>query len=77
MPRKVWSFDRLANIGGNPTTVLGEPRLVDTPLGKVLEFDGVDDALFIDDHPLAGTRAFTFEVVFRPDGGPSSSASCT
>jgi putative heme-binding domain-containing protein len=65
----VWSFDRLEKIGGHPTTVLGEPRLIDTPLGKAVEFDGVDDALVVDDHPLARARAFTLEAVFRPDGG--------
>jgi len=36
----VWTFDRLDNIGGHKTTVEGHPRVVDTPLGKALEFDG-------------------------------------
>jgi hypothetical protein len=66
----VWTFDRLENIGGHRTTVGGEPRVIDSPVGKAVEFDGVDDALFIDDHPLAGASAFTWEAVFRPDGGP-------
>jgi putative heme-binding domain-containing protein len=65
----VWTFDRLDNIGGHKTTVLGEPKIVDSPLGKAVEFDGVDDALFIDNHPLAGAAAFTWEAIFRPDGG--------
>ena len=66
---EVWTFDRLENIGGHKTTVLGEPKIIDSPVGKAVEFDGVDDALFIDNHPLAGTDAFTFEAIFRPDGG--------
>jgi putative heme-binding domain-containing protein len=66
---ELWNFDRLDGIGGHETTVLGEPRVIDTPLGKALEFDGVDDALVVDVHPLAGARAFTLEVLFRPDGG--------
>ena len=66
---EVWTFDRLENIGGHKTTVLGEPKIIDSPMGKAVEFDGVDDALFIDNHPLAGTDAFTFEAIFRPDGG--------
>ena len=66
---EVWTFDRLENIGGHKTTVLGEPKIIDSPVGKAVEFDGVDDALFIDNHPLAGTTAFTFEAIFRPDGG--------
>jgi pimeloyl-ACP methyl ester carboxylesterase len=34
-----------------------------------VEFDGVDDALFVDVHPLADAKAFTWEAIFRPDGG--------
>jgi hypothetical protein len=66
----VWLFDRLEHIGGHRTTVLGEPRVIDSPVGKAVEFDGQDDALFIDHHPLAGAGAFTWEAIFRPDGGP-------
>jgi Concanavalin A-like lectin/glucanases superfamily len=65
----MWTFDRLANIGGHKTTVLGQPRVIDSSVGKAVEFDGVDDALFIDNHPLAGARTFTWEAIFRPDGG--------
>jgi Concanavalin A-like lectin/glucanases superfamily len=66
---EVWTFDRLEKIGGHETTVLGDPRIVDSPVGKAVEFDGTDDALFIDHHPLAGAAAFTWEAIFRPDGG--------
>ena len=65
----VWTFDRLDNIGGVKTTVEGNPKVVDTPLGKAIEFDGVDDAIWIEKHPLAGAATFTFEAIFRPDGG--------
>lgn len=65
----VWTFDRLADIGGEQTTVEGAPALIDSPYGRAVRFDGVDDALFIDSHPLAGAEAFTFEALFRPDGG--------
>ena len=65
----VWTFDHLDAIGGHKTTVLGEPRIIDGPGGKAVEFDGVDDALFIDNHPLAGAATFTWEAIFRPDGG--------
>ena len=66
---EVWTFDRLDRVGGHPTTVVGEPRVVDTPVGKAIEFDGVDDALFVGVHPLAGAQTFTWEAIFRPDGG--------
>lgn len=68
-PVELWTFDRIDRIGGHPTTVLGDPRVVDTPVGKAMEFDGVDDALFVDIHPLAGAETFTWEAIFRPDGG--------
>ncbi|MPZ18926.1 MAG: LamG domain-containing protein [Luteitalea sp.] len=69
-PQQVtWSFDRTDEIGGNKTKLEGNPKVVDTPMGKAVEFDGVDDALWIEQHPLAGASTFTFEAIFRPDGG--------
>lgn len=65
----MWTFDRLENIGGHRTTVLGQPKVINSPGGRAVEFDGVDDALFIDHHPLAGAKTFTWEAIFRPDGG--------
>jgi len=49
--------------------VEGQPRLTPSPYGPSVLFDGADDALFIDNHPLAGAEHFTFEALFRPDGG--------
>jgi Concanavalin A-like lectin/glucanases superfamily len=66
---ELWTFDRLDRIGGHQTTVLGDPRVVSTPIGTAIEFDGVDDALMVDVHPLAGAETFTWEAIFRPDGG--------
>jgi hypothetical protein len=34
--------------------------------GQAVAFDGQDDALFIDEHPLAGAKTFTFEACFVP-----------
>jgi concanavalin A-like lectin/glucanase superfamily protein len=65
----VWTFDRLDKIGGYPTTILGHPTVIKTPAGKAVEFNGVDDALFVENHPLAGMSTFTFEALFRPDRG--------
>ena len=70
MPDQVtWIFDRLDTIGGVATRVEGNPRVIDTPLGEAIEFDGVEDAVWIERHPLAGAERFTFEAIFRPDGG--------
>jgi hypothetical protein len=64
-----WHFDRLDQIGGYPTTLLGHPRVIETPAGKAIQFNGVDDAVYLDVHPLAGAETFTWEVIFRPDLG--------
>ena len=62
---EIWRFDSLRQIGGHAVTVEGAPKVVD---GAVV-FDGVRDALFLDVHPLAGARQWTWEVIFRPDPG--------
>jgi pimeloyl-ACP methyl ester carboxylesterase len=66
---ELWTFDRLDRIGGHRVTVEGNPRVIDTAVGKAIEFDGIDDAIFVEAHPLAGAKAFTWEAIFRPDGG--------
>ena len=66
-PFEVWTFDRLEKIAGYDTQGEGHPRVSDSPVGKAVEFNGVDDALFIEDHPLADAATFTWEVIFRPD----------
>lgn len=65
-----WRFDRLDAIGGLSTHPEGQPILIETPAGKAVHFDGAHDALFVDGHPLAGAGTFTFEAIFRPEGGP-------
>lgn len=65
----VWTFDNLSRIGGFPVETIGGPRVIDSPRGPAILFDGVDDAVFIDNHPLAHAEQFTLEAVFRPDGG--------
>lgn len=67
----VWRFGELDRLAA-PLTIEGAPTGVAGPAsvrGRALEFDGVDDALFIGQHPLAGAATFAFEAVFRPDGG--------
>lgn len=67
----VWEIDHLQRVGGQAVSVLGAPHIVAAPGGKGVLFDGVDDALLLPVHPLAGWSKFTAEVVFRPDAqGP-------
>ena len=64
-----WNFDNLNVIGGFPVTVEGNPQVISSPVGKAIEFDGVNDSLLIKKHPLAGAETFTWEAILRPDGG--------
>ena len=68
-PGETWRIDNIVRIGDHAVEVLGHPRVVTAPGGKAVEFNGIDDALFLDVHPLAGAETWTWEVVFRPDRG--------
>lgn len=60
-----WKLNSLQKIGGHRTEIVGAPRVS----GGVVEFDGVDDGIFLDTNPVEGFSAFTVEAVFRPDAG--------
>jgi len=70
---EVWMFHQTSVLGGYTTQVLGHPQVIETPFGKAVQFNGVDDALFVPVHPLAGAATWTWEVIFRPDadGAPA------
>jgi hypothetical protein len=65
----VWKFDNLSRIGGLTPNVEGHPALVQSPVGKAVQFNGKDTALFFPGRPLVGARTFTIEAIFRPEGG--------
>jgi hypothetical protein len=68
----VWNIDTVTAVGGHLTEVLGAPKVISTPFGKAVEFDGVKDGLIVDAFPLAGVGAFTLEVIFCPySDGPA------
>ena len=51
--------------------IFGEPKLISTALGDAVEFDGVDDGVFLDSVPLEEMEEFTVEMIFNqyPGGG--------
>ena len=63
----VWRFDSTSSLGGMPTQTEGDPKTIDTPAGKAVQFDGVSDAIFMRVHPLAGATTWTWEMIFKPD----------
>lgn len=64
---ELWHIDTLENIGGHPTTVIGNPRVVSTDLGRAVQFDGDGDMLLVDANPLGETKEFTIEIIFKPE----------
>lgn len=64
--QETWVLDQTINIGGHGTTVIGSPTVVSTPFGDGLRFDG-DDGLIVGANPIAGARAFTIEMLLRPN----------
>jgi hypothetical protein len=62
----VWRLDNLTSIGGHPVQVVGAPVVVDDAGGRAIEFDGVDDGLFLDVNPLERLERFTIEAVVAP-----------
>ena len=69
LPTETWHIDNLESVGGHAVRVLGHPHVIPAPGGHAVAFNGIDDALFLDVHPLAGAETWTWEVVFRPASG--------
>ena len=64
-----WRFNNLKRIGGMSPKVEGDPQLVDSPVGKAVQFNGKDTGLLFPSRPLVGAKTFTIEAIFRPEGG--------
>ncbi len=44
----------------------GSPKVVSSPHGESLSFNGIDDALFLNQMPLKDLETFTVEMIFKP-----------
>ena len=64
---ETWEIDNLQEIGGHSVTVYGNPQVVDTEIGKAIQFDGDGDMLIVDGNPIGEAKEFTVEVVIKPD----------
>lgn len=64
----LWELKSLEQIGDHKTEVIGSPVVMDALDGQAISFDGRKDAILLNTNPLYGARAFTIEVLFRPDG---------
>lgn len=64
-----WNINNLQKIGKHSTELLGNPKIIKTDKGKAIEFDGLDDGIFLESNPIEGFKQFTIEAIFRPDAG--------
>jgi hypothetical protein len=65
----IWKLDNLDNINEHKVSVLGNPKVITTPEGLAMQFDGKNDAVLVDTIPVPDFTEFTIEVIFRPDSG--------
>jgi len=50
-------------------TIIGNPTLVDAPIGSAALFNGNSDGIFLQSNPLIGLQQYTLEVIFSPQSG--------
>lgn len=51
--------------------ISGNPVTADSPYGKVVVFNGINDGLFLAENPINNLQCFTIEMLIRPDSnGP-------
>lgn len=65
----IWHLDQATELGGRPLTVLGAPRIAKEATGTAMFFNGTSDGIFVPVNPLAGSPAFTIEILFKPEEG--------
>ena len=52
-------------------SISGKPKIVKSPYGDAIWFNGIDDGFFLENNPLNGLSGFTIEVIVRQDAdGP-------
>ncbi|NRD21822.1 LamG domain-containing protein [Winogradskyella litoriviva] len=61
-----WIIANLLEKEPDQISIQGNPKLVNAPLGKAVCFDGIYDALFLDQMPLKDANSFTVEMIFKP-----------
>lgn len=65
---ETWEINSLEKINGHNVEVIGNPSVATTDSGQAMQFDGVDDQIFVESgNPLGDAEAFTVEVLFKPE----------
>ncbi|MFG6685797.1 LamG-like jellyroll fold domain-containing protein [Mariniflexile sp. HNIBRBA6329] len=61
-----WIISRFLNKEFQNIKISGNPKMVNSPYGKAVYFDGIDDAFFLNEVPLKDMDEFTVEMIFNP-----------
>ncbi|WP_434036483.1 LamG-like jellyroll fold domain-containing protein [Formosa sp. 4Alg 33] len=62
-----WQVSKLMTTASEHVKISGHPKLIDSPYGQAVYFDGIDSALFYDKAVLKNASSFTVEMIFNPD----------
>lgn len=62
-----WLLANLLREKSSGIEINGNPQLVTSPYGEAVYFDGIDDAIFLNEMPLQSLEEFTVEMIFQPD----------
>jgi hypothetical protein len=58
-------------VGMEGLLITGNPKIISSPYGTAIQFDGNNDGFFLAKNPINNLSCFTVEVLFRPDlNGP-------
>ena len=62
---------RELKVGMEGLLITGNPKIISSPYGNAIQFDGNNDGFFLANNPLNNLSCFTVEVLIRPDlNGP-------
>lgn len=64
----VWTLRDASRVGDQATELVGTPKVSGSGKDVAIIFDGRGDGIFVPANPLAGWKAFTIQVRFKPDG---------
>ncbi len=64
-----WKISGLLESKNFGLTLSGNPAIVDSPYGKAVNFNGMNDGIFLNVNPILGLEQFTVEAIFKPESG--------
>ena len=67
--RTEWILASMTEKKSEGVSLRGKPETIDCKYGKALSFNGVADAVFIEEMPLSGLKKFTIEMLIEPQSG--------